>query len=68
MTRYVLDTNIVSFILKRDPRIRSRLEHVLALDSVFLGCPVVWYELQRGLHARDAKRQMSRLERLFGLL
>ena len=30
-----------------------------------LGCPIVWYEIRRGLLARDAHRQMEQFEKMF---
>ena len=65
MTRYVLDTNTVSLILRRDPIILRHLAVILTPDNVVLGCPVVWYEVQRGLLAKDARVQMQRFEKLF---
>jgi predicted nucleic acid-binding protein len=65
MTRYVLDTNVVSLILRDDPVAISAFGRVSTPENHILGCPVVWYELRRGLLVRDARRQMSRLEELF---
>jgi tRNA(fMet)-specific endonuclease VapC len=65
MTHYVLDTNIISLILRDDPRVRQRFEQILTPEHLILGCPVVWYELRRGLLAKDAKNQMQRFEALF---
>lgn len=65
MTRYVLDTNMVSLVLRGDRQVRARLEAALVPENWFLGCPLVWYELRRGLLAKDAKRQMQRFEALF---
>lgn len=65
MTAYVLDTNIMSLALRPDPGVYARFSQVLKPDNVILGCPTVWYELRRGLLARDAKAQMQRFEALF---
>jgi tRNA(fMet)-specific endonuclease VapC len=65
MTLYVLDTNIVSLVLRRDPTVLAQFKQVLTPENVILGCPVVWYELRRGLLAKDAKQQLKRFESLF---
>lgn len=65
MTAYVLDTNIMSLALRPDPKVYARFNQILNPDNVILGCPTVWYELRRGLLARDAKGQMQRFEALF---
>ncbi len=65
MTSYVLDTNIISLILRRDAQVLAQFQEVVLADSTILACPVVWYEIRRGLLARDAKGQMQRFEVLF---
>jgi len=50
MTRYVLDTNIVSFIVKRDTGMVTRFQTEITPEDVIIGCPMVWYEAQRGLY------------------
>lgn len=59
MNSYLLDTNIVSLVLRRNQAVEQKLELVLsANDSVVLS-PIVWYELMRGLLTRDAKNQQT---------
>jgi predicted nucleic acid-binding protein len=66
MTNYVLDTNIVSAIVRRrDRALIAKMNSVINPEDQFLGCPVVWYEVRRGLLARDAKLQMRVFERVF---
>ncbi len=65
MTNYVLDTNIVSLILRRNASVDERFNQVLTPNNLILGCPTVWYELRRGLLAKDAKAQMKRFEALY---
>lgn len=65
MTVYVLDTSIISLILRRQPEVRSRFNRALTSENAFLGCPVVWYEVRRGLLSRDAKGQIRTFDRLF---
>ncbi len=65
MTFYVLDTNIVSLILRRDAPTLKRFEAILVPDNLIIACPLVWYEVRRGLLKRDAQRQMRRFLELF---
>jgi tRNA(fMet)-specific endonuclease VapC len=65
MTTYILDTNIISLILRNEALVRARLSEALTPTNTILGCPVVWYEVRRGLIARDAKRQIGTFERVF---
>jgi predicted nucleic acid-binding protein len=65
MTSYVLDTNIVSLILRSEIQVMRRFRSALAADGVILSCPIVWYEIYRGLLSKDAKRQIQRFEALF---
>jgi tRNA(fMet)-specific endonuclease VapC len=64
MTAYLLDTNIVSALLKKEDAAERRLrETVPAKEVVFLSA-VVHYETKRGFLKRDAKNQMQALEHL----
>jgi predicted nucleic acid-binding protein len=66
MTSYVIDTNIVSAVVRRRDRdLIARMNSIVKPEDQILGCPVVWYEVRRGLLARDAKLQMRVFERLF---
>jgi predicted nucleic acid-binding protein len=59
MTAYVLDTNIVSFIMRRDADVKAQFDtHNIAANE-FILCPTVWYEVRRGLIYRDAKNQLN---------
>ena len=64
MASYVLDTNIVSHILRRDERVLSRLEHAVSGDAAMILCPVVYYEIQRGLVKKASSRLLSEFTRL----
>ncbi|MCC7448215.1 MAG: PIN domain-containing protein [Anaerolineae bacterium] len=65
MNNYVLDTNIISLILRNDIPVRRRFRQMLATNALILACPVVWYEVYRGLLTRDAKSQMTHFRNLF---
>lgn len=66
MGRFILDTNIVTGILRRDVRVISRLEGASRTNAEIYLCPVVYYEVRRGLLAKQALRQLQEFEDLSG--
>lgn len=57
---FVLDTNVFSRLLARDQDTIEKLRELLRQNEIFLLCPVVVYEIERGLRAKPAatkKRQ-----------
>ena len=60
MSRYVLDTNIISALLRYENKIVKYTAQNAALNAEFLLCPIVFYETLRGLLHRDAKKQLQR--------
>ena len=65
MTRYVIDTNIIALRLRNSENVKQHFSHIVQSQDVVIGCPVVWYEVRRGLLQRDAKGQMMRFTLLF---
>ena len=62
---YLLDTNIVSYILKKNMTLESRLEEVTSLgEEVFISC-ITYYEIKRGLVAVNATKQLADFEIFF---
>jgi len=57
--RYVLDTNIFTPILRHEVQIGQRVSEALAAKNEFLLCPVVFYEVCRGLIHRNARNQLA---------
>lgn len=55
---YMLDTNIVSYILEGNENIRQRLFAVLQGNSVVIP-KIVYYEVQRGLFYNESKRKQK---------
>lgn len=56
---YLLDTNIVSYILKKNATIDNKLREVTLLgQEVFVSC-ISYYEIKRGLLAINATRQLA---------
>jgi tRNA(fMet)-specific endonuclease VapC len=64
MTTYLLDTNILSAIIRKEANVERRFRQAVDGDDVFLLSMVVFYEVKRGLLKRDAKKQMVTLENL----
>ena len=61
---YLLDTNIVSYILKNNPSVNSKLQQVTRQgDEVFISC-ITYYEVKRGLLALNATRQLTDFHQL----
>jgi tRNA(fMet)-specific endonuclease VapC len=56
---YLLDTNIVTYILKKNPTVDKRFREVRRLkQDVFISC-ITYYEVKRGLLAINATRQLA---------
>ena len=64
MATYVLDTNTVSHVLRRDDRVMSRLERAVSENAAMILCPVVYYEVQRGLVKKASSRLLGEFTRL----
>jgi tRNA(fMet)-specific endonuclease VapC len=65
MTLYVLDTNIVSLIIRRDTVVQSQYRNIIQHDDIVIRCPMVWYEVQRWLLTKGATAQLARFRALF---
>ena len=61
MRAYLLDTNIVTAVLKRNPDVTARLRSALAVDSRVLVSAVVHCQIAWGLRWRDASGQLVAL-------
>ncbi|BBD66804.1 PilT protein [Nostoc commune NIES-4072] len=56
---YLLDSNIVSYILKRNVIVDQKFREVRRLkQDVFISC-ITYYEVKRGLLAINATRQLA---------
>jgi predicted nucleic acid-binding protein len=66
--RFVLDSNIISRILRRDVRVTSRLIDTAKTNARVYLCPVVYYEVRRGLLERGARRQLGEFDALASTL
>jgi tRNA(fMet)-specific endonuclease VapC len=60
---YILDTNIVTAIVKKNERIAEKLEEVkFEKKELFISC-ITYYEVKRGLLAVNATRQLSSFDK-----
>ncbi|TRV42631.1 MAG: type II toxin-antitoxin system VapC family toxin [Microcystis panniformis Mp_MB_F_20051200_S9] len=61
---YLLDTNIVSLIIKRNLEIYQKIEDVKAQrQSIFISC-ITYFEIKRGFLAVAAPKQRERFDQL----
>ncbi|MGK7904449.1 MAG: PIN domain-containing protein [Hormoscilla sp.] len=61
---YLLDTNIVTAILKQDERLNSKLIHLrIRKQQLYISC-MTYYEVKGGLLAVNATRKLSIFEDL----
>jgi tRNA(fMet)-specific endonuclease VapC len=58
MIVYSLDTNIISYLLKRDTQVFSKLYNALDSGNECIISPIVYYEVKRGLLAVNAASQL----------
>ncbi|MEA5516308.1 type II toxin-antitoxin system VapC family toxin [Nodularia sp. UHCC 0506] len=60
---YLLDSNIVSYILKKNATVDKRFREVRRLrQDVFISC-ITYYEVKRGLLAINASRQLAEFQK-----
>ena len=67
MRTYSLDTDIISRLLKKHPGNQSlvaRFREEINRNSIFLICPVVYYEIRRELVFKDAAVQLAAFDDL----
>ena len=62
--RYVLDTNTVSALVHRVQPAIQQFNQQMGSNAIFLLCPVVWYEIQRGLLRVKATHKLQMFEQL----
>ncbi|HYW20420.1 MAG TPA: type II toxin-antitoxin system VapC family toxin [Nodularia sp. (in: cyanobacteria)] len=60
---YLLDSNIVSYILKKNAPVDKRFREIRRLrQDVFISC-ITYYEVKRGLLAINASRQLAEFQK-----
>ncbi len=61
---YLLDTNIITALLKKNEKVNRELDKVSSQEQeVFISC-ITFYEIKRGLLYAKATRQLSEFEQL----
>lgn len=59
---YLLDTNIVSLIIKRNPQVSQKIEDIKAQrKSIFISC-ITYFEVKRGFLAVNSPKQLKRFK------
>ena len=61
---YALDSNIVSYMLKEDADIISHYREAFDDGDDFVIPPIVFYEIQRGLLAKNLKKRLVKFSTL----
>lgn len=62
---YLLDTNIITAILKKNEKVNRRLDEVFRREQqVTMSC-ITYYEIKRGLLYAKATRQLSEFDKLY---
>ncbi len=67
MTSYSLDTDTITKLLKKHPgnqRVLDRFRREIRRNSLFIICPVVFYEIRRELVIKNAVAQINAFEGL----
>lgn len=65
MSRWVLDAHIISAVMRQEPPVLGRCDAAMAQRGILLLCPVVLYEIERGLMALpEATRRRQAFEHL----
>lgn len=59
---YILDTNIITAILKKNTKVSRHLLKALNANEQIILSPVAYYEVKRGLLWKDAPKQLKHLE------
>jgi len=66
-TVYVLDTNIVSAVIRATSPARENFFEAIRSDASFLLCPIVYFEMHRGLVKKNATSQLRAFNRLISI-
>lgn len=66
--RYVLDTNMITALLRGEPGVTAAMTEAVGAGAELFLCPVVFYEILRGLLHRDARNQLQLFLRYAALL
>ncbi|MCL1956417.1 MAG: PIN domain-containing protein [Fibromonadales bacterium] len=68
MSRYALDTNIISYLLRGDKGLQERISYEVKNGDGVVILPIVYYEIKRGLIDKNAMVKLAAFERLCNIL
>ncbi|MCL1820984.1 MAG: PIN domain-containing protein [Oscillospiraceae bacterium] len=61
---FAIDSNIISYFLKQDSKIKSKLKTESQKENLFIIPPIVYYEVKRWLLEKQALSKMREFEKL----
>jgi len=64
MTTFALDTNILSYLMKKDRQVLERIKEIVREDEDCVIPPVAYYEVKRGLLAVNSSKRIQLLDTL----
>jgi predicted nucleic acid-binding protein len=67
MTTYALDTNIVSYFLKKEIKIVARMRLENSRENQFVIPPTVYFEIQNWLLKNNSKSKISSFEKMYSV-
>jgi predicted nucleic acid-binding protein len=62
---YSLDTNNISYALKQQYGIRTKIIEMLDRGNIIVVPPISFYEIMRGLYANNSKNQINMFNAIF---
>jgi tRNA(fMet)-specific endonuclease VapC len=64
MITFALDTNIISFYMRKNTMVRYNLEKAAKDENTIVIAPFAYYEVRRGLLASKATRQLKEIDEM----
>jgi tRNA(fMet)-specific endonuclease VapC len=61
---YILDTNIITAHMKGDEKVKMKLEEAAIFGKKIFMSGISYYEIKRGLLAKNARRQLENFDEL----
>ena len=61
---YALDTNIISYMLDDNEKIKNQVNQIVANGHTFIVPPVVDYEIRRGLLSKNYLKKLRKFDQL----
>ncbi len=64
MNTFLIDADTFSYVLSKDQKVTHKLQDVLKKNAEILICPVVLYEVKRGLYKKGMTRELRFFNKL----